>query len=131
MSDDEIPIRVHNIPDLARFFDTFNGLVVHSGEVANISDPDFMNQFLLSMILSQSLEQDKKLRKDDKVYILYQKIKIKKEFDCSICTDKCEINTDAAQLICDHLFHINCITEWGKYKQDCPICRSEIEYKIR
>ena len=32
---------------------------------------------------------------------------------------------------CEHLFHKNCIVEWGKYKQDCPTCRHPIETKRR
>ena len=28
---------------------------------------------------------------------------------------------------CKHLFHSNCITEWSRYKKDCPICRAKLK----
>jgi hypothetical protein len=27
---------------------------------------------------------------------------------------------------CPHTFHYQCIFEWGKYNQICPVCRKEI-----
>ncbi len=29
-------------------------------------------------------------------------------------------------LECGHNFHFNCIEEWGKTKNSCPICRTKI-----
>jgi len=29
-------------------------------------------------------------------------------------------------LTCKHILHTECISEWVKYKSECPICRAEI-----
>lgn len=129
MSDDEIQVRVHNRDDDEEFrtlYLYFSGL-----EIVAVEDLYPENMEIPSFLLSLSAEHDRKLRKNDSVFILYQTIKTKTEFDCVICTESCKIGTEVAQLICDHCFHIKCISEWGKYKQDCPICRNPIEYKFR
>ncbi|GFU12252.1 hypothetical protein NPIL_481071, partial [Nephila pilipes] len=48
---------------------------------------------------------------------------ITKEFlnnECSICLDMFKLNEDAKKLLCNHLFHANCITTWIKEKDTCP-----------
>ena len=42
---------------------------------------------------------------------------------CSICTEDFDGEDDVGVLICNHVFHTKCITEWGHYKCECPICR--------
>lgn len=46
---------------------------------------------------------------------------------CSICTEEFDINDDIGILKCNHIFHTKCITEWGHYKCECPICRQCLE----
>ena len=46
---------------------------------------------------------------------------------CSICTEEFDINDDIGILKCNHIFHTKCITEWGHYKCECPICRHCLE----
>jgi hypothetical protein len=46
--------------------------------------------------------------------------------ECIICTEKFEKDCFVSVLCCEHHFHTNCIEEWGKYKNVCPICRTEI-----
>ena len=49
------------------------------------------------------------------------------EYDsCSICTDIYDKKEDVTVLNCGHIYHPNCIKEWGKYKPNCPVCNSEI-----
>ena len=50
----------------------------------------------------------------------------KKYDNCSICTDMYEISEDVSVLNCGHIYHPKCIKEWGKYKQACPLCNTEI-----
>ena len=46
---------------------------------------------------------------------------------CSICQLKFKTGDNLTTLQdCNHTFHYNCIQEWGKYKQDCPLCRKSI-----
>lgn len=47
--------------------------------------------------------------------------------DCSICQVKFKLGEKISKLdACDHMFHYHCLQEWGKYKQECPNCRSII-----
>ena len=47
--------------------------------------------------------------------------------NCSICLNKFYYNQDVVQLECLHLFHYKCVSEWYKYKQECPVCRKNID----
>jgi hypothetical protein len=52
-----------------------------------------------------------------------------KQYDsCSICTDNYDKKEDVAVLNCGHIYHPNCINEWGKYKPNCPICKADITF---
>lgn len=43
--------------------------------------------------------------------------------NCSICLERYEIGDKYLQLICDHIFHSNCIGGWLVRKETCPNCR--------
>lgn len=54
--------------------------------------------------------------------------KIKEENKtCSICILEFENEDKISITNCNHIFHTDCITEWGKYKTECPICREKLE----
>ncbi len=47
---------------------------------------------------------------------------------CSIClTDLSTKKDDNYQLNCQHIYHRECISEWLKYKNTCPLCRASID----
>ena len=46
---------------------------------------------------------------------------------CSICIIDFESEDKISITNCNHIFHTDCITEWGKYKTECPICREKLE----
>jgi len=47
--------------------------------------------------------------------------------ECSICQVKFLPNDRITTLEeCNHTFHLQCLTEWGMYKQSCPLCRKPI-----
>ena len=48
---------------------------------------------------------------------------------CVICLDANKI--DLITTKCGHKFHRKCITEWCKYNQTCPLCRSSISYNVQ
>lgn len=48
---------------------------------------------------------------------------------CAVCQDQLENNDETCLLSCQHLFHNKCISEWGCYKPECPICRCSIKIK--
>lgn len=49
--------------------------------------------------------------------------------NCSICMNNIKKDEYYSKLQCSHTFHHDCISEWGMRKQECPLCRAEIETK--
>jgi len=79
-------------------------------------------------------EQPESLVKTDRIIEIEGKIykEIEDELkdiskDCSICSDNFEDNSLVSITYCGHIFHKDCIVEWGKYKTNCPICRESLE----
>jgi len=46
--------------------------------------------------------------------------------ECTICLQKFKIGEKLTSINCGHIFHFSCLKEWGKYKQECPLCRTII-----
>lgn len=46
--------------------------------------------------------------------------------ECAVCLEKIKEGDMVSTIDCAHTFHYSCITEWGKYKQECPLCRTPI-----
>ncbi|KDP25432.1 hypothetical protein JCGZ_20588 [Jatropha curcas] len=47
----------------------------------------------------------------------------KSDLDCSICLDELLVGSEAKCLPCSHVYHGNCIAEWLKNSNTCPLCR--------
>lgn len=81
-------------------------------------------------IAIQNSENDQNLVRQDEitVHVTSQPYySTDKKYDnCSICTDMYEPSEDVSVLNCGHVYHPKCIKEWGKYKQACPLCNTEI-----
>lgn len=45
---------------------------------------------------------------------------------CSICRENFEFIDIIRQIVCKHIFHINCIDTWFTKNKTCPECRYEI-----
>ena len=43
---------------------------------------------------------------------------------CAICLNN---NGTFIKTVCNHEFHKDCLNEWIKYKENCPICRQNLE----
>jgi len=50
-----------------------------------------------------------------------------KESDCYICLDKCKEGKDSCQLSCSHAFCRECLTNWLKEHDSCPVCRIKLD----
>jgi hypothetical protein len=50
-----------------------------------------------------------------------------KDENCTICVSKYQIGENVTELNCKHIFHTECISEWVKYKSECPVCRQSID----
>eukprot|EP00986_Skeletonema_menzelii_P000399 scaffold111_cov142-Skeletonema_menzelii.AAC.22 len=46
-------------------------------------------------------------------------------FSCSICILELEDGDRIADLDCGHYFHADCLSEWIKKKNSCPLCQAE------
>lgn len=49
--------------------------------------------------------------------------------ECSICLAPIKKNKKN-ELNCNHIFHNNCINEWLKKNNSCPLCRTQIKQKL-
>jgi len=47
--------------------------------------------------------------------------------NCTVCVSKYIKNDEVVNLDCKHVFHKKCISEWVKYKAECPVCRGKIK----
>lgn len=102
-------------------------------DIVNMDPAYFNNRSTMQMHLINKYLQFNNLEKYKKYipclifYLSDQEIKGNDE--CSICLDS--MNTDIAQLKCDHVFHFNCITEWKTIQNSCPFCSKLIIYEIK
>ena len=80
-------------------------------DIDSFSDNSVQNNNLL--IDSICLKNTSKLNPDKK--------------ECTICLEKFNINDKIINLECLHMFHNNCIKNWLKMKDYCPICKNKIK----
>jgi hypothetical protein len=55
------------------------------------------------------------------------KIKDKRKQVCCVCMENFSCNQDVFFLPCKHIFHHDCLSEWIRYKNECPTCRNELD----
>jgi hypothetical protein len=80
-------------------------------------------------------ESNKPLERKENINIYsvsckYNKENFKENSECSICKEEFKENEEVSMIDCKHIFHNNCIEEWGKFKSDCPLCRKQISLKM-
>ena len=49
-------------------------------------------------------------------------------FQCGICMDSFREDEKIKKLTCDHIFHIECMSQWLQTKKTCPFCEQAIFY---
>ena len=88
---------------------------------------NFINQLFQTAFSSEELVRNEKITID---------VNSKKFADtektftnCSICSDDYKDDDIVSTLDCNHIFHKNCIEEWGHYNPVCPVCKSNIKTK--
>jgi hypothetical protein len=86
----------------------------------------------IDFIAEQSFEADQEdyVKSDYNLIIeSYKYITVKNDIrndnkECTICTVDYEEDCMVSITKCKHIFHTECIKEWAKYKQVCPVCRA-------
>jgi len=92
---------------------------------------------ILYDILTQSFDESEEIKKDPEQQIEIAEIEQYRDTEdgdestptCSICIVNFEEGESVGRLNCSHIFHENCIREWGMYNPKCPVCRAEIPLK--
>ena len=132
--------RDYNTYDEDNIYDEFinNNLTDFISGVFNmISTIEPLNVYddVLERVLQESLETHNQLvRTND--YVSFKKLKYcnidssKLDTSCSICLVDFEDESNISLTDCDHIFHMDCITEWSRYKKDCPVCRKDLKNKL-
>ena len=87
-------------------------------------------------ILEETFENQQSFEKTDHIIDIpsqtYSSIQDKEKYekDCCICLTQFDEDCIVSLLPkCNHIFHKECVVEWGKYKTSCPICRNNVEEK--
>ncbi len=96
---------------------------------------DIENEYL-EEVLQTSLNESNSIQRTEEPidfsFQIYKESKVEKaeeietKKDCSICLIDFEENDQVTKTKCNHIFHHCCITEWSRYKKDCPICREKL-----
>src|SRR4029078_11743974 len=50
---------------------------------------------------------------------------------CSICLCSFEEGEQVKRVVCNHLFHHDCIMVWFKNNSTCPICKSSLKIEVK
>jgi len=52
---------------------------------------------------------------------------VEEKDNCAICLSIFELGQKITDIECKHSFHTLCLSEWVKYKSDCPVCRKNVK----
>uniref|UniRef100_A0A1B6K3B5 RING-type domain-containing protein n=1 Tax=Homalodisca liturata TaxID=320908 RepID=A0A1B6K3B5_9HEMI len=58
------------------------------------------------------------------------KAQVDSHIKCHICLKHYSINERASRLVCSHIFHEACITQWLQREYTCPMCHMQIRPEV-
>jgi hypothetical protein len=102
------------------------------GDLTELMMPALNSLDSMSVVMESSMDDEALEKRDDVVVdVPVETFKrgsmCESEKECIICKSEYEEGEQVSRLACDHVFHTTCITEWGKYKADCPNCRKRMK----
>ena len=132
-SDQDIPY------DLSNEYRNLNDLL--SYETQMVSGDVLFAHFLINEFGSDSSELDEALRisRDEDEPFSRKNVEAKVSTSsyetfvepmctsCSICQSDFEKKNMVSKLECSHIFHTECISEWVRYKSECPNCKANVD----
>jgi len=111
--------------------DVMQNLLLTSMMLSFITNVNRSHEELELRLAVEESERDLELKRDDNIILEYDWIEYNKECkysSCTICIEDFKEEYYIVKLECGHLFHEECISEWGLYKQECPVCKKEISH---
>jgi len=89
-----------------------------------INDQQMLNQILHHSFNDGELKRDPNVQLDVESHNCHTD---EIENTCIVCQNNFKLGEKLCTLEgCEHTFHFSCLKEWGKYKQECPLCRLTI-----
>ena len=88
-----------------------------------------VENMMMETAMRESLDQYKTQEKKPDVELCVEgELATKDHLDksCVICISDFELDEKITVLKCKHILHTECISEWVKYKSECPTCREKI-----
>lgn len=111
--------------------DVVQNLLMTSMLISFLSNVNRSQEELELRLAIEESERDLELKKNESIVLEYDWIEYNKDCkysSCTICIEDFKEEYYIVKLECGHLFHEECISEWGLYKQECPVCKKEISH---
>ena len=112
-------------------FNNFNGMNLFGSGINNIMNNMINNAFMNNANYYANDENaNTALNPEILKNLIVIKVDISElsesEKECIICMEEFKNDDDGIYLPCQHLFHKNCLFEWFKIKDCCPICKNKV-----